>query len=314
MTVNVCMMWKDPPLFKTQTEPTAFKIGGVTVGGRLGENPTILIGSIFYHRHKIVEDAATGVFDRMRAEALINHQDELADKTGNPCMIDLVCASTAVLPKYLDFVASSTDAPILMDGITASINMSGLDYAREWGLLDRIVYNSLTLRYEPTELEKIREVGLESAVLLALNTKDFTGRGRVTAIDGLLLVAKEAGIRMPLIDTCVLDIATLGQACWALSTLKTKYGLPVGCGPHNATSSAAKRLKAKYGPQSVKLCTASANVMTAAVGADFILYGPIETADAVFPIVGMVDAANGQIIMDTGVTLERSHPRFRILR
>jgi tetrahydromethanopterin S-methyltransferase subunit H len=39
------MMWKDPPLFKTQTEPTAFKIGGVTVGGRLGENPTILIGS-----------------------------------------------------------------------------------------------------------------------------------------------------------------------------------------------------------------------------------------------------------------------------
>jgi tetrahydromethanopterin S-methyltransferase subunit H len=301
-------------LFKTQTEPTNFKIGGVTVGGRLGENPTILIGSLFYHRHNIVEDAATGVFDQMKAEELINHQDELADKTGNSCMIDLVCASTVALPEYLDFVTARTDAPILMDGISASINMSGLDYARECGLLDRIVYNSLTPRYEPAELEKIREVGLESAVLLALNTKDFTGRGRVTAIESLLPIAKEAGINKPLIDTCVLDIATLGQACWALSTLKAKYGLPVGCGPHNATSSATKRLKAKYGPQSVKLCTASANAMTTAVGADFILYGPIETADEVFPIIGMVDAANGQIIMDKGVKLEHSHPRYRILR
>jgi tetrahydromethanopterin S-methyltransferase subunit H len=54
--------------------------------------------------------------------------------------------------------------------------------------------------------------------------------------------------------------------------------------------------------------------MTTAVGADFILYGPIETADEVFPIIGMVDAANGQIIMDKGVKLEHSHPRYRILR
>lgn len=305
---------EDSILFKTQTESTAFKISGVTIGGRLGENPTVLIGSLFYHRHKIVEDATTGVFDRMKAEALINRQDELADMTGNPCMIDLVCESTEVLPKYLDFVTSITDAPILMDGITASINMVGLDYAHECGLLNRIVYNSITPRYELAEIEKIKEVGLESAVLLALNTKDFTGRGRVTAIDNLLRIANTTGINKPLIDTCVLDIATLGQACWALSTLKRKYGLPVGCGPHNATSSATKRLKAKYGLQSVRLCTASANVMTAAVGADFILYGPIETADAVFPIIGMVDAANGQSIMDTGVTLERTHPRYRILR
>lgn len=292
----------------------AFEIGGVTVGGRRGEHPTVLIGSLFYHRQKIVDDAATGSFDQMAAEALITRQDELADKTGNPCMIDVVGASAAALPKYLDFVASTTNAPLVMDGITASINLVGLDYARDCGLLDRIVYNSLTPRSDPTEVETIRAAGVDSAILLALNTKDFTGRGRVTAIDNLLPIATAAGITKPLLDTCVLDLATLGQACWALDTLKTKHGLPVGCGPHNATSRITKQLKAKYGPQAATLCTASANVMTAAVGADFLLYGPIETADTVFPIIGLVDAATGQMIMDQGVTLDRTHPRYQILR
>lgn len=294
--------------------PMALTIGGVPVGGRRGETPTVLIGSLFYHRQKLVADAATGSFDRLAAEALITQQDELADKTGNPCMIDVVGASAAALPKYLDFVAATTDAPIVMDGITVAINVAGLDYARACGLLDRIVYNSLTPRSDPTEVAAIQAAGVESAVLLALNTKDFTGRGRVAAIDALLPIATAAGITKPLLDTCVLDLATLGQACWALTPLKTKYGLPVGCGPHNATSRITKQLHAKYGPQAPTLCAASANVMTVAVGADFLLYGPIETAATVFPIIGLVDAANGQMIMDYGVTLDRTHPRFRILR
>ena len=294
--------------------PMALTIGGVPVGGRRGETPTVLIGSLFYHRQKLVADAATGSFDRIAAEALITRQDELADKTGNPCMIDVVGASAAALPKYLDFVAAATDAPLVMDGITAAINVAGLDYARACGLLDRIVYNSLTPRSDPAEVAAIQAAGVESAVLLALNTKDFTGRGRVAAIDALLPVATAAGITKPLLDTCVLDLATLGQACWALTPLKTKYGLPVGCGPHNATSRITKQLHAKYGPQAPTLCAASANVMTAAVGADFLLYGPFETAATVFPTIGLVDAANGQMIMDRGVTLDRTHPRFRILR
>ena len=301
-------------LFEIQKEPRIFEIGGVKVGGPLGKNPTVLIGTLFYHGHKIVEDEVKGVFDRRKAEELINRQDEISEKTGNPCMIDVVCASTEALQKYLDFVSSLTDAPILMDGVIATTNIFGLEYARESGLIDRIIYNSLVPGYEKDEIEKIKEVGLESAVLLALNTKDFTARGRVTAIDNLLSVAGAAGIKKPLIDTCVLDIATLGQACWALFEVKEKYGLPVGCGAHNATSSARKKLKTKYGERSVELCTASANVMAAAVGADFVLYGPIETADYIFPTIGMVNAAYGQLILDKGLKLERTHPRFRILR
>ena len=298
-------------MFEAQKDQEIFEISGVTVGGRLGEIPTVLIGTIFYHGHKIVKDEKKGVFDRRKAEELINHQEELSEKTGNPCMVDVVGASTEALRKSLDFVSSSTDAPILMDGVTASNNIFGLEYARKSGLVNRLIYNSLTPEYKQTEIEKIKEVGLESAVLLALNNKDFSAIGRITVIDDLLGVTSPAGIRKPLIDTCVLDLATLGQACWALSKLKEKYGLPVGCGPHNAVD-AWKRLKTKYGKRALEPCAASASVVAAASGANFILYGPIEAADYVFPAVGMVDAAYGQVMMEKGRKLERTHPRFRI--
>jgi tetrahydromethanopterin S-methyltransferase subunit H len=301
-------------LFQAIGAQKVFEIGGVKIGGRPGENPTVLIGTLFYHGHKIVRDASKGVFDRRKAEDLINLQDELSDKTGNPCMIDVVCASKEALRKYLDFVAACTDAPILMDGVIASNNIYGLEYARESGLIQRIIYNSLTPGHEPGEVEKIREVGLESAVLLAMNTKDFTARGRVASIAKLLDISTAVGINKPIIDTCVLDIATLGQACWALFELKTRYGIPVGCGAHNAVSGKGNRFKTKYGDRVVEPCTASANVMAAAVGADFLFYGPIETADYIFPAVGIVDAGYGQILMDEGIRLERTHPRFSILR
>ena len=68
-----------------------YEIGGKRIGGQPGELPATLIGSIFYQGHKIVEDPKKGIFDRVRAEELIEKQDEFSDLTGNPCMLDVVC-------------------------------------------------------------------------------------------------------------------------------------------------------------------------------------------------------------------------------
>ncbi|HID90649.1 TPA: tetrahydromethanopterin S-methyltransferase subunit H, partial [Candidatus Bathyarchaeota archaeon] len=269
-------------MFGFRTEQRTFDVGGVKVGGQPGELPTVLIGTIFYHGHRVVEDEKRGLFDRRRAEGLINRQDELSDRTGNPCMVDVVGETPEALTRFVDFVAEATDAPILMDGGTAANNIAGLEHAEESGLVDRVVYNSLIPHHKPAEVEKIEEVGLDSAVLLALNMRDFTTRGRVSAIRELLPVARRAGIKKPLIDTCVMDIPTLGQACQAILQLKAEFGLPAGCGAHNAVST-WRGLRAKFGDEAVEPCTASANVVAAAVGADFILYGPIEAAPFTFP-------------------------------
>ena len=66
------------------------------------------------------------------------------------------------------------------------------------------------------------------------------------------------------------------------------------------------------GPQAEKPCAASALAMSVAVGADFLLYGPVEDAPYAFPAVAMVDTALSQLIVEQGERVDKSHPRFRI--
>ncbi len=298
-------------MFEFKSKQQVINIGGVKVGGIPGQNPTVLVGTIFYHGHKIFRNEKTGEFDRKQAEEVIKSQEEMSDKTGNPCMLDVVGASPENMKKFMEFTASVTDIPILMDGPTTEAKKAGLKYATEVGLIDRVVYNSLIPEYKQEEIQNIKEAGLKSALLLAYNPREFTTIGRVKAIKTLLEVSREAGIDKPLIDTCVLDIPGLGMASRAAFELKNEFGLPVGCGAHNAVS-LWKGLKTKFGKEAVKPAVASACVVAAAVGADFVLYGPAEDAKYVFPVIAMTDAAYGYLLFEKKVALDRKHPLYRI--
>jgi tetrahydromethanopterin S-methyltransferase subunit H len=294
-----------------ERESQVFQIGSVKIGGKSSQVPTVLIGSIFYNKHHIVKDELKGEFDREEAERLIKRQEEYSDKTGNPHMLDVVGATTEALSRFLDFVSGVTQAPILLDGVSTAVRIAGLDYIRDSGLKDRVVYNSLSPEYKPEELQKIGEVGMKSAILLAFNTREFTSQGRVKAIRDLLPVASKAGIEKPLIDTAVIDIPSLGMACRAIHELKKEFGLPVGSGAHNAIGT-WRGLKKKMGAQATASSMAAACAITIAAGANFVLYGPIESADQMFPAVAMVDAAYAQLAMEEGTMPDPKHPIFRI--
>ena len=298
-------------MFKFKSELTEVEVAGVRIGGPPGKNPTVLAGTIFYHGHKIVRDPEKGVFDEQKAEELINLQEEFSDRTGNPCMVDVMASSPEAMVRYLDFVAEHTERPMLIDGTTAPVRIAGLEHAAEVGLLDRLIYNSLSPGFSQAEVAKIQETGLKCAILLALNMRDFTTAGRIRAIKELLTVAEQHGVEKPLIDTCVMDIPSLGMACKALLQLKDELGLPVGCSPHNAIDT-WRGLKTKMGKEARKPCMASATVMAVAVGADFVLYGPIGAARYIFPAVAMVDAAQAFVLREEGIAVGREHPLFRI--
>ena len=298
-------------MFKFKSELREVEVAGVRIGGPPGKNPTVLAGTIFYHGHKIVRDPEKGVFDEQKAEELINLQEEFSDRTGNPCMVDVMASSPEAMVRYLDFVAEHTERPMLIDGTTAPVRIAGLEHAAEVGLLDRLIYNSLSPGFSQAEVAKIQETGLKCAILLALNMRDFTTAGRIRAIKELLTVAEQHGVEKPLIDTCVMDIPSLGMACKALLQLKDELGLPVGCSPHNAIDT-WRGLKTKMGKEARKPCMASATVMAVAVGADFVLYGPIGAARYIFPAVAMVDAAQAFVLREEGIAVGREHPLFRI--
>jgi tetrahydromethanopterin S-methyltransferase subunit H len=271
----------------------------------------VLIGSIFYHGHKILVDEDRGEFRHDAAEAVIREVESLSERTGNPAMFDVVGATPEALCRHLEFVTRVTELPILIDGTTTDVRLAGLQYMAEQGQLERAVYNSIQPGVDDEELAAVGRSGIKSAIILTYYLQDFTAQGRVISVRELLPRVTEAGLCNLMVDTCVLDLATLGQAYGAMFDLKNQLGLPVGGGVHNAVAM-WRGLKSKMGAQAYPPCIASAAAGAAAIGADFVLYGPVEDAKVVFPAVAMIDTASSQLMIERGAQPDESHPRFRI--
>lgn len=298
-------------MWRLESEQKVFDIGGVEVGGKPGERPSVLVGSIFYKKHKILENALTGEFDHSKAEELINVQEEFSEKTGNPCMLDVVGATSEALIKFIDFTATFSSSPLLLDGVSSDVRIAGLKYVDEVGLSERVVYNNISPGYKQDELDALKDGSVNSAVVLAYYTRDFTSRGRLKVVKELVPKLLETRVEKIMVDTCVLDIPSLGSSCKAIYDTKNELGYPSGCGSHNAIGT-WRGLKTKMGRQAENPSVATAAAFPVAFGADFVLYGPIEEANYVFPAVALVDAAYAQLSIEEGIRPKISHPIFKI--
>ncbi len=311
-------------MFVFEKEQYIYDIGGVKVGGTPGENPTVLVGTIFYGGHKIVEDAKTGLFDRTQAETLINGQETMSAETGNPAMVQIVAETSEAMTKYIDFVSEATDAPMLIDATDFKVRIAGLRYTEEIGILDRVVYNSLNVSATTEELEELREIQHECAIILAFNPQDASVAGKRRVLDegvppleqGLLTIAHDLGITKPLIDTATTTMgAGAGTAAAFVLISKTIYGHPTGSGVHNAPSSWTwLRALKKRDREAYHVCDAASGLIAQVLGADFILYGPISNASRVFPLVAMGDIfAAESAKSEFGIEPLEDHPYKKLL-
>ncbi len=301
-------------MFRFSKEQMVFNISGVKVGGQPGENPTVMIGSIFYKGDKNVQDEKTGDFNREAAESLISKLEEISDKTGLPAMLDVVCSNPENARRYLEFAADVTKMPLLIDYVSEEAGLSGMEVARELGIIDRTLLNSINPETKPSIYNKAKETGIQSAIALTYSTKAIISyKERIKLLDVLIPRIKAAGIKNILVDTVVLDIATLGLACKAIYEVKEQFGYPSGCGAHNAIAS-WKSLKNKKNKLLTMVCSSIANGLPIAIGADFVLYGPINDAEYMFPAISLINAAYAQILMEEGKRPSLSHPRFKISR
>jgi len=314
-------------MFKFAREQYVYRIGKVKIGGQPGENPTVLAGTIFYGGHKIVSDPKAGVFDKEKAEALIKRQEEMSDITGNPCMVQVFSESVEAMKKYIDFVASVTDSPFLIDSTEPKVRAEGAKYAKEVGLLDRAVYNSINVSIAEEELSVLREERTPNAIVLAFNPIDPSTRGRVAVLTtgggviekGLLKIAEECGVKALLIDVAATTLGSgAGAALASTYVIKSKFGHPTGGGVHNVVSAWPwlKRLRKEYpsGKEIFKFCDVASNVLQVMVGGDFVLYGPIENAERVFPVVAMADILiTDMASLELGLNVGEDHPYKRLV-
>jgi tetrahydromethanopterin S-methyltransferase subunit H len=301
-------------MFKYEKEQEIYEIAGVKLGGQPGQLPTVMIGSIFYDGHDILKNAEKGEFDKGKAQQLIKTEEELSEQTGNPMILDVCCAWPKVVDKLIDFVASNTDSPFAIDGTTAEVKMAGARYVKDSGLSTRVVYNSIMPHAKENELTAIKESGIESAILLTLNTKTPTLAGRLDVMDDLLSLAQKSGITKPIVDTTVLDRPDVGPISKAIYMVKDKYGIPAGAGAHNAVARWAEM--SELSPKKQLLAGVVANSFPIAMGADFLLYGPIENAPEAYFTSSLADtyvAYNARQEFRIR-PLTSDHPLMRIFR
>jgi tetrahydromethanopterin S-methyltransferase subunit H len=293
-------------------------MGQIKIGGQPGELPTVLIGSIFYQGHKIVKDSQKGVFDKAAAERLIKNQEELCDATGNPGLLDVVISSVEAVEKFVDFISTVTKTPFLFDAWPLSVRLDGLKYLEETGQLDNAVYNSISPITKDAELNAIKESGVKAAIVLAFNFKNPWSEGLLSTLRGtpakksLLSMAAEAGIAIPLVDCSVTSVPSIGIAARTIRSVKAEFGLPSGCGAANA-STRWREAKRKWGSDTYKACEASLQTLTLAMCADFLMYGPIESANWIIPASAAVDATVAAAAKELGTTpATREHPLYKL--
>ena len=296
-------------------EQKQFSVGGIRFGGQVS-NPCVLIGTIFYKKEGIFK--GSGEFDRKRAEDLIVSQEALSDEFGIQCMVDVYAGDAEAMRDRIDFVAGVSERPFFIDSTDASVRLAGLAHAEEVGLIDRLVYNSINVGTCVDELDAISESSLSSAILLAFNPLANSIEGKIGVLEqgggnlssGLLDVASDCGITRPLVDT---GITPLGEgaasAVRALCLVKSKYGLPSGCGIHNAVLAWRK-----LAGDDKLFADAASNAMVRLLGADFILYGPIERARKVFSTVSFAECLLGEMSEDVGFNVGVDHPYSVLLK
>lgn len=301
-------------MFKFEKEQKIFDIAGVKVGGQPGEFPTVMIGSIFYHKHSIVKDERKGEFDKKKAEKLLKEEEMLSDKTGNQRIVDVCCSWPEAFEKFIDFAASAITGPFTIDGATADVRIAGAKYVKEAGLSDRVIYNSITPHVKEEEILAIKEAKIKSAILLTLNTKNPTISGRLQVLDELLAIAQKAGIENILVDTTVLDLPDPGPVSKAIYLVKEKYGLPAGAGTHNAVNRWNDRHK--LDKMEYLLASSVANVFPIIAGANFVLYGPMEHSKYAYFYCGLADAYVAySLTQEFRIRpLTKNHPLFKIFK
>jgi tetrahydromethanopterin S-methyltransferase subunit H len=290
------------------------------LGGQPGEFPTVLSGTIFYHGHKIVQDEDRGLFDRDKAEMLVNKQAQFGQETGNPAILHIYAKTIDAFEKYMEFVDPIWNGPFIMDSADLSVRAAAAILVSEVGYADRAIYNSISMATDTSEEAALRESEVDCAILLAYNPTETGVDGSLKVLEtggsvkekGLIAVAKELGMANLLIDPGVVPLGSgAGSALRFSVAAKAKFGLPVGSGIHNAVSSWTW-LKGKS-LLDRRCCDAAATAMQQLSAADFILYGPIENAEFIFPVAAMADIMVAEAVRDLDIWPAPEHPINRLV-
>jgi tetrahydromethanopterin S-methyltransferase subunit H len=261
----------------------------------------------------MVQDANKGIFDAKEAENIINKMQTWSDISGVPFAFDIVGTTEEAFAKYIDFVSKHSEAPLMLDAMSPKTRMAAAEMAKKMGLQDRCIYNSVYKGVTDVELAKLKESGIKMSIVLADNPKDNSLDGKMKVLEEALALADKGGITKPLIDTAIPAFAPdMGTAVRAIPKIKEKFGHPTGLGTGNVVTTMGW-VKANVPKEFRKGCTTATNAIMQTMGANWLMFGPAEQSDWVFPAVAIVDTYVASAMADLDIRpLDETHPIFKV--
>jgi len=298
-------------MFSFTKEQSVFDISGIKIGGQPGMYPTVLFGGLFFK----------GEPDFDNAKKQIQKMLHLSNKTGNPAIPDFFIKKEDYIDKIIDFIEKTLpkNHPFSIDIIDPDLKIKTLNYLYDKNLLSRTIYNSIHIGIKNEEYETLKKYTPDAAIIVAFNPKDKSPDGKIEVLEngahlidaGLLDIAKNLGIKKILVDTAAMAPGeNTGASIAAIPVIKEEYGLPTGCAIHNVVE------KSKWLDDfktEKKVVDASSNINIPLFGGDFAIFGPIENADMVFPIIAWQNILISEYTQNYfGVNPENTHPRRKL--
>lgn len=270
-----------------EREQEIIEVAGTFIGGQTGQYPAALMGAIFYAGDRLVAGTNSAEFDRVKAAQVIQKADAMCAEVGTPLVLDVICATPEQARAFIGFALEVSKRPVLMDGTTPEVRRAGLDVAAEMGGLDRMIFNAVQDTVKDEELEMVTALGCRNAVVMLVNSKDPTVKGKLSMARELIPRARAAGFKNLILDLAVLDIVDVGTSVAAIPLLKEEFGLPCGCSPTHTHITRWNKAK-QYTPKEQAAARVACATMLQTAGGDFFMFDI--KATEIIPAMAMVDA------------------------
>lgn len=280
-------------MFIFKKDQQAYDFGGVMIGGHPGENPTALIGGLFFKGQSIVEDTKSGRFDKDAAKKWIDEGLVMQERTGHPLVLEIYGRTPEAMETHISWVAENWEGPFLFESVNARGRIAGIKHCDETGLEERAVFNSVTSSMKDEERDVLRESGIDKAVVLGWSSGATSLNDRMDTILETLTLAGDLGIEKVIVDPATMPVgAGYGLEFRTTLAIKSELGLPTLLAPHNAPSAwDFLRLDEKPDERGTTASVVAATVTAQLFATDAIIFGSMARTREVFTAVSLT--ANG---------------------
>ena len=274
-------------MFSFTKDQEIIEISNIKIGGQPGVFPTVLFGGLFFK----------GEPDFDNAKNQLQNMLNLSKNTGNPAIPDFFIKKEEYVCEIVDFIDRilPKNHPFSIDIIEPSLKVIALEYLAKKNLLTRTIYNSIHIGITDEERSTLKKYTPKMVIIVAFNPKDKSPDGKIEVLQngadlidiGLLDIAKNLGITNILVDTAAMAPGdNSGASISAIPVIKEEFGLPTGCAIHNVVEK-SKWLDSFDNAR--KPVDAASNINIPLFGGDFAIFGPIDNANMVFPMIAWQD-------------------------